>query len=257
MRTKPVQRESLPARIQDAIGDFASRSAARFAVLVFAGLVGVFTVLFSLPVATTSGEQAPFVDALFTAVSVICVTGLSTVDMATFWSPVGHVFVFVGVEIGGIGVLTLASILGPDHQPPARAAAEAARGRRREPVAHPQGSDRRGPGGPARRDRRACSPPSRSACSSSRPSSRRCCSRACCSRASRRGMPPSSRSTRRRWRSRTPGFLPDERGTRAVRPRPLVPARADDRRHVRGDRVPGDLRAEPQPAATASAGRCT
>jgi Trk-type K+ transport system membrane component len=112
MRTKPVQRESLPARIQDAIGDFASRSAARFAVLVFAGLVGIFTVLFSLPVATTSGEQAPFVDALFTAVSVICVTGLSTVDMATFWSPIGHVFVFIGVEIGGIGVLTLASILG-------------------------------------------------------------------------------------------------------------------------------------------------
>ena len=101
MRTKPVQHESLPARIRDAIGDFASRSAARFAVLVFAGLVGVFTVLFSLPIATTSGEQAPFVDALFTAVSVICVTGLATVDMATFWSPIGHVFVFVGVEIGG------------------------------------------------------------------------------------------------------------------------------------------------------------
>lgn len=112
MRAKPVQRESLPARIRDAIGDFASRSAARFAVLVFGGLVGIFTVLFSLPIATTSGEQAPFVDALFTAVSVICVTGLSTVDMATFWSPIGHVFVFIGVEIGGIGVLTLASILG-------------------------------------------------------------------------------------------------------------------------------------------------
>ncbi len=112
MRAKPVQRESLPARIRDAIGDFASRSAARFAVLVFGGLVGIFTVLFSLPIATTSGEQAPFVDALFTAVSVICVTGLATVDMATFWSPIGHVFVFVGVEIGGIGVLTLASILG-------------------------------------------------------------------------------------------------------------------------------------------------
>jgi Trk-type K+ transport system membrane component len=112
MRTKPVQRESLPARIRDAIGDFAARSAARFAVLVFGGLIGVFTVLFSLPIATTTGAPAPFIDALFTAVSVICVTGLSTVDMATFWSPIGHVFVFVGVEIGGIGVLTLASILG-------------------------------------------------------------------------------------------------------------------------------------------------
>ena len=38
--------------------------------------------------------------------------GLSTVDMATHWSPLGQVFVFVGVQIGGVGVLTLASIMG-------------------------------------------------------------------------------------------------------------------------------------------------
>ncbi|HEV7741741.1 MAG TPA: potassium transporter TrkG [Pseudolysinimonas sp.] len=112
MALKPVLHETLPARALDAVGDFAFRTPARFAILVFAGLVGLFTILFSLPVATTSGEQAPFVDSLFTAVSVICVTGLATVDMATFWSPVGHLFVFIGVEIGGIGVLTLASILG-------------------------------------------------------------------------------------------------------------------------------------------------
>lgn len=112
MRARPVQHESLRARILDRISDFSASTPARFAVLVFAGLIAVFTILFSLPVATTSGERAPFVDALFTAVSVICVTGLSTVDMATFWSPIGHVFVFIGVEIGGIGVLTVASILG-------------------------------------------------------------------------------------------------------------------------------------------------
>lgn len=112
MRARPVQRESLRERIQDRLRDFASGTPARFAVVVFASLIAIFTILFSLPVATSSGERAPFVDALFTAVSVICVTGLSTVDMATYWSPVGHVFVFVGVEIGGIGVLTVASILG-------------------------------------------------------------------------------------------------------------------------------------------------
>lgn len=112
MGSKPVLRETLPARVLDAIGDFAFRTPARFAILVFASLIGLFTILFSLPIASASEGSAPFVDALFTAVSVICVTGLSTVDMATFWSPIGHVFVFVGVEIGGIGVLTLASILG-------------------------------------------------------------------------------------------------------------------------------------------------
>ena len=112
MRARPVQQRSLRARILDRLSDFSASTPARFAVLVFATLIVIFTFLFSLPVATASGQRAPLVDALFTAVSVICVTGLSTVDMATFWSPVGHVFVFVGVEIGGIGVLTVASILG-------------------------------------------------------------------------------------------------------------------------------------------------
>lgn len=112
MPTRPVQREALAERVRDSIARFSATTPARFAILIFGGLVGLFTILFSLPIATTSGERAPFVDALFTAVSVICVTGLSTVDMATYWSPIGHVFVFIGVEIGGIGVLTLASILG-------------------------------------------------------------------------------------------------------------------------------------------------
>lgn len=112
MRGRSVRNEPLHERIQDRLRNFASATPARFAVLVFATLIAIFTVLFSLPVATTDGTRAPFVDALFTAVSVICVTGLSTVDMATFWSPIGHIFVFVGVEIGGIGVLTVASILG-------------------------------------------------------------------------------------------------------------------------------------------------
>ena len=112
MRGKPVSRETPFARIRDGVDAFIAATPARFAILIFAGLIFVFTLLFSLPLATTSGKQAPFVDALFTAVSVICVTGLSTVDMATYWSPLGHAFVFIGVEIGGIGVLTLASILG-------------------------------------------------------------------------------------------------------------------------------------------------
>src|SRR5215218_3263013 len=102
----------LLARMRDAVDTFVASTPARFAIAVFASLVVVFTMLFSLPIATSSGRRAPLVDALFTAVSVICVTGLSTVDMASYWSPFGHVLVFIGVEIGGVGVLTLASILG-------------------------------------------------------------------------------------------------------------------------------------------------
>ncbi|MEP6842984.1 MAG: potassium transporter TrkG, partial [Pseudolysinimonas sp.] len=112
MQGKAIRHRTLGARLVDFVGDVSLASPARFAIIVFSALVAVFTVLFSLPIATASGQSAPLVDAVFTAVSVVCVTGLSTVDMATFWSPFGHVLIFLGVEIGGIGVLTFASILG-------------------------------------------------------------------------------------------------------------------------------------------------
>ena len=92
--------------------DLTTTSPARYAVLVFTALVLLFTALFSLPAAAADGRPTPLADALFTAVSTICVTGLSTVDMGTHWSPLGHVFVFIGVNVGALGVLTLASILG-------------------------------------------------------------------------------------------------------------------------------------------------
>jgi len=64
-----------------------------------------------LPMASASGEITPLSDALFTAVSAICVTGLTVVNMATHWSGFGHLVVFLGLQIGGIGVMTLATIL--------------------------------------------------------------------------------------------------------------------------------------------------
>ena len=112
MRTRPVLRVGILGRLRDTVDNFMAATPARFAIAIFGSLVLVFTLLLSLPIATATGTRAPLVDALFTAVSVICVTGLSTVDMATYWSPFGHVIIFVGVEIGGVGVLTLASILG-------------------------------------------------------------------------------------------------------------------------------------------------
>ncbi|PRI11353.1 TrkH family potassium uptake protein [Leucobacter massiliensis] len=87
-------------------------SPARFALLVFTALILLWTALLSLPLSAASGKVTPLADALFTAVSAICVTGLSTVDMATHWSLFGEIVILVGLQIGGIGVLTLASILG-------------------------------------------------------------------------------------------------------------------------------------------------
>lgn len=90
----------------------ARQSPARLALGVFAAVIAVFTLLLSMPWATTSGERAPFVDALFTATSAVCVTGLVTVDTGTYWSTAGQAAILVGIQIGGLGVMTLASILG-------------------------------------------------------------------------------------------------------------------------------------------------
>ena len=100
------------AWLRDSVDSLVRRSPSRFAILVFTALVMVFTLLFSLPIATADRTVTPLHDALFTAVSVICVTGLATVDMATHWSAFGNVLVVVGVNIGGVGVLTLASLMG-------------------------------------------------------------------------------------------------------------------------------------------------
>ncbi|GAA5153202.1 potassium transporter TrkG [Microbacterium pseudoresistens] len=92
--------------------EFPTSSPSRFAIVVFSGLILLFTALLSLPLASRDHTVTPLADALFTAVSTICVTGLSVVDMATHWSPFGMVVIFIGVNIGGLGVLTLASVLG-------------------------------------------------------------------------------------------------------------------------------------------------
>ncbi|AMM21893.1 potassium transporter Trk [Frondihabitans sp. PAMC 28766] len=99
-------------RARVAFAGVSRRSPARFAILIFTSLILIFTVLFMLPISAADGAPTPIADALFSAVSVICVTGLATVDMATHWSLFGHVVIYVGVQIGAIGVLTVASILG-------------------------------------------------------------------------------------------------------------------------------------------------
>ncbi|MDC4233526.1 TrkH family potassium uptake protein [Actinomyces sp. B33] len=87
-------------------------SPARLALGVFALIIAVVTALLCLPIASASARPIPFVDVLFTAVSAVCVTGLTTVDTATSWTPFGQGVIALGIMIGGLGVMTLASILG-------------------------------------------------------------------------------------------------------------------------------------------------
>src|SRR5829696_2338656 len=106
-------RRSWLGGIRDAIDALVKSSPSRFAILIFSGLILITTLLLTLPIARAGeGRGTPLYDAFFTAVSTICVTGLATVDMATHWSPFGNAVIFLGMNIGGMGVLTLASILG-------------------------------------------------------------------------------------------------------------------------------------------------
>lgn len=103
---------SIAGRVRDLIDRFAAATPARFAITIFSALVIVLTTLLVLPISARDGQATPLVDALFTAVSAICVTGLTTVDMATHWSAFGNTAILIGLQVGGIGVLTLASMLG-------------------------------------------------------------------------------------------------------------------------------------------------
>ncbi|WP_167149764.1 potassium transporter TrkG [Actinomyces sp. ZJ308] len=97
--------------IHDRLERAAKYFPARLAVVVFAGIIVVVTGLLSLPIATASGQRASFLDALFTATSAVCVTGLTIVDTATYWSTFGHVVIILAAAMGGLGIMTLASLL--------------------------------------------------------------------------------------------------------------------------------------------------
>ncbi|MCU1570638.1 MAG: trkG [Naasia sp.] len=105
-------REPFLARARDRFSYFVSATPARFAIVIFSFLIVLFTVLLSLPVMSSSGKPTGLADALFTATSAICVTGLATLDMSTHWSPLGQVVIVLGTQIGAVGVLTLASVMG-------------------------------------------------------------------------------------------------------------------------------------------------
>ncbi|WP_435737182.1 potassium transporter TrkG [Cellulosimicrobium sp. PMB13] len=83
----------------------------RLVVGGFAAAIAVGTVLLLLPVSTTDRLATPL-EALFTATSAVCVTGLAVVDTGSFWTPFGQVVILVLIQLGGFGVMTAASLLG-------------------------------------------------------------------------------------------------------------------------------------------------
>ncbi len=67
------------------------------------------SLLLSLPISSADGNSVSYIDALFTATSATCVTGLVTVTTASAWSTFGHAVILVLIQIGGLGVITVMS----------------------------------------------------------------------------------------------------------------------------------------------------
>lgn len=88
------------------------RDPIRLVPSLFALAIALGTLLLSLPIATADGVRAPFLTALFTATSAVAVTGLVVVDTGTYWSPFGQVAIMVMFQIGGLGIMTAATLFG-------------------------------------------------------------------------------------------------------------------------------------------------
>lgn len=81
--------------------------------LAFLAVIGLGAALLMLPMARTGSDLVsdPLMAALFTSVSAVCVTGLITVDTATYWTPFGQAVIMFLIQVGGFGIMTLATLL--------------------------------------------------------------------------------------------------------------------------------------------------
>ncbi len=85
---------------------------AQVVVVGFAIVIAIGTGLLMLPIAKAGPGGASFVEALFTATSAVCVTGLTIVDTATYWTPLGQVIIMVLIQLGGLGIMIFAALIG-------------------------------------------------------------------------------------------------------------------------------------------------
>lgn len=86
-------------------------TAPRLVLLSFLAVIFAGAVLLSLPVASSSGEGIPFYDALFTATSATCVTGLSVNIVRSDFTLFGHIIILLLIQVGGLGIMTISSSL--------------------------------------------------------------------------------------------------------------------------------------------------
>ena len=80
-------------------------------IMGFAGVILLGAFLLMLPISSKSSSVTPFSEALFTSTSAVCVTGLVVHDTASYWSVFGQAVIFILIQTGGLGVVTVAASL--------------------------------------------------------------------------------------------------------------------------------------------------
>ena len=88
-----------------------SLSTTQIIMLSFLLVILVGSLLLALPISSAGSEAVPWLDALFTATTATCVTGLVTLPTVTTWSVFGQVVILVLIQVGGLGVITILSAL--------------------------------------------------------------------------------------------------------------------------------------------------
>ena len=78
-------------------------------ILGFAGVILLGALLLMLPISATGRNVTPFNEALFTATSAVCVTGLVVQDTGSYWSIFGQTVILALIQVGGLGVVTVAA----------------------------------------------------------------------------------------------------------------------------------------------------
>ncbi|EKY23999.1 TrkH family potassium uptake protein [Clostridium celatum] len=79
--------------------------------LGFIAVILIGSIILSLPISSSSGESTNFLDALFTATSAVCVTGLVTVDTGTHWNVLGQTVIMLLIEVGGLGFMSFTTLI--------------------------------------------------------------------------------------------------------------------------------------------------
>lgn len=86
-----------------------SFSTSHIIMLSFLAAILVGSLLLFLPISSASGESVPYIDALFTAASATCVTGLVTLPTVSTWSIFGQIVLLILIQLGGLGIITVMS----------------------------------------------------------------------------------------------------------------------------------------------------